>query len=296
MQIAETIAAMRDALVAPVRAGAAVGLVPTMGNLHDGHLALVREARRRVGDQGLVAASIFVNRLQFGAGEDFDKYPRTFERDCALLREAGCDLLFAPDERAMYPEPQTFQVVPDPALSGILEGGARTGHFDGVCTVVMKLFAICSPTLAVFGKKDYQQLMLIRRMVAQFALPIEIVAHDTVRDADGLAMSSRNGYLTPAERAEAPALNRALAALVEAVRAARADAKNPPFGLEALAALEDAALAGLRARGWQPDYLTVRRRRDLLAPSPAELAGAEPLVALGAARLGAPRLLDNIEV
>ena len=296
MRIEPTIAGMREALMAPSRIGAGIGLVPTMGNLHDGHLTLVREARRRVGTDGLVAASIFVNRLQFGAGEDFDRYPRTFERDCALLAEAGCDLLFAPHEGEMYPEPQTFHVVPDPALAGVLEGAARAGHFDGVCTVVMKLFSIVRPTLAVFGKKDYQQLMLVRRMVEQFALPIEIVAHDTVREADGLAMSSRNGYLSAAERAEAPALNRALRELVEAVRAARAGGARPSLDGARLAELENAAMAELRARGWQPDYLSVRRQRDLQLPSGEELAGDEPLVALGAARLGTPRLLDNIEI
>jgi pantoate--beta-alanine ligase len=296
MRIEPTVAGMREALMAPSRIGAGIGLVPTMGNLHDGHLALVHEARRRVGPDGLVAASIFVNRLQFGAGEDFDSYPRTFERDCALLDEAGCDLLFAPDERQMYPEPQTFHVAPDPALAGVLEGEARAGHFDGVCTVVMKLFSIARPTLAVFGKKDYQQLMLIRRMVEQFALPIEIVAHDTIREADGLAMSSRNGYLAAAERVEAHELNRALRGLVEAVRSARAGGAQPPLDVPRLAELENAAMAALRARGWQPDYLTVRRQRDLQPPSDEQLAGSEPLVALGAARLGTPRLLDNIEV
>lgn len=296
MRIANTVADMREALVAPTRAGAGIGLVPTMGNLHDGHLALVREARQRVGSHGLVSASIFVNRLQFGAGDDFDRYPRTFERDCALLRDAGCDLLFAPDERAMYPEPQTFHVVPDPVLSGILEGAARAGHFDGVCTVVMKLFAIAQPTLAVFGKKDYQQLMLIRRMVDQFALPIGIVAHDTIREADGLAMSSRNGYLSPDERAEAPTLNRALRGLADAVLAARSGGPDRLLDAETLAALEAAAAAELRERGWRPDYLTVRRRRDLQVATAAELAGNEPLVALAAAQLGSPRLLDNIEI
>jgi pantoate--beta-alanine ligase len=267
-----------------------------MGNLHAGHLALVAEARRCVGADGLVCASIFVNRLQFGGGEDFDKYPRTFERDCALLDEAGCDLLFAPDERAMYPEPQTFHVVPDPALSGILEGAARAGHFDGVCTVVMKLFTICAPTLAVFGSKDYQQLMLVRRMVEQFAMDIEIVAHETVRDPDGLAMSSRNGYLDPAQRAAAPALHHALQALVSAVRHARTGKGPDRLAPEALAALEQRAIESLASQGWAPDYLSVRRQRDLLPPQAGELLDDTPLVALGAARIGATRLLDNIEL
>jgi len=289
MRIENTLAGLRHAL----SGSANVGFVPTMGNLHAGHIALVHEARRRVGPDGLVVASIFVNRLQFGPNEDFDKYPRTFERDAQQLREAGCDLLFAPDERVMYPEPQTFHVVPDPAVASILEGAVRPGHFDGVCTVVMKLFTMVHPRLAVFGKKDYQQLMLVRRMAGQFAMPLEIVAHDTVREADGLALSSRNGYLSAAERAEAVNLNRVLRALVEQVRAGRADAS---VTLARLAALEAAGAGDLRGRGWQPDYVTVRRRADLLPPTEAQLQGGEPLVALGAARIGTPRLLDNIEI
>ncbi len=291
MRIESTVSGLRATLAA----AKAVGLVPTMGNLHAGHLALVREARARVGATGTVVASIFVNRLQFGAGEDFDKYPRTFERDCTLLREHGCDLVFAPDEHEMYPEPQTFQVTPDPALSSILEGAVRPGHFTGMCTVVMKLFTIVAPHFAVFGRKDYQQLMLVRRMVAQFALPLQIVAHDTVREDDGLAMSSRNGYLAAAQRAEAPQMNRVLRTLVDAVRAARA-AGGTTLSIDALAKLEANAAATLAARGWTPDYLTVRRQRDLLAPTQAELDGDTPLVALAAARIGTPRLLDNIEI
>lgn len=287
MQIEDSLAGLRTALAGERN----VGFVPTMGNLHAGHIALVHEARRRVGTAGKVVASIFVNRLQFGPSEDFDRYPRTFERDGALLREAGCDLLFAPDESVMYPEPQTFKVIPDPALAGILEGGARQGHFDGVCTVVMKLFSMVAPRIAVFGRKDYQQLMLIRRMTAQFALPLEIVPHDTVREADGLAMSSRNGYLSATERAEAPTLNRILRSFADTVRARRS-------GLTAaeVDALEAAAIAELRDRGWQPDYLTLRRQRDLLAPELAQLRGSEPLVVLAAAKLGTPRLLDNLEI
>jgi pantoate--beta-alanine ligase len=287
MRIEGSLAGLRTALDGARN----VGFVPTMGNLHAGHIALVHEARRRVGASGSVVASIFVNRLQFGPNEDFDRYPRTFERDAAQLRDAGCDLLFAPDESVMYPEAQTFRVIPDPALASILEGGSRQGHFDGVCTVVMKLFAMVGPRIAVFGRKDYQQLMLIRRMTAQFALPLEIVPHDTVREPDGLAMSSRNGYLSAAERAEAPTLNRVLRGFADAVRTRRS-----ALSLAEVDALEAGALAELRTRGWQPDYLTLRRQRDLLAAEPAELRGAEPLVVLAAAKLGTPRLLDNIEI
>ena len=289
MQIEDSLEGLRAAL-----AGAgSVGFVPTMGNLHAGHLALVREARRLVGPEGTVVASVFVNRLQFGPNEDFDKYPRTFERDAALLRETGCDLLFAPDETVMYPEPQAFHVVPDPALASTLEGAVRPGHFDGVCTVVMKLFAMVQPEIAVFGRKDYQQLMLIRGMARQFALPVRIVGHDTVRETDGLALSSRNGYLTAGERSEAPSLNRVLRGTVDAVRAARADGS---LTHEALERIEAAACAELAARGWKPDYITLRRQRDLHVPTNAELVGDEPLVVLGAAKLGTPRLLDNVEV
>ena len=288
MRTVHTVAELREALAG--RPGAC--FVPTMGNLHEGHLALVRQARARAAASGApVVASIFVNRLQFGAGEDFDRYPRTFERDSAMLREQGCDLLFAPDETVMYPRPQTFRVDPDPELAAILEGAARPGHFNGVCTVVLKLFSMVQPAVAVFGKKDYQQLMMIRQMVDQFELPLEIVGHETVREPDGLAMSSRNGYLSAAERAEAPALNRVLRELVEATRRIRG-AGDPA----AIAAAEDAALSTLAARGWKPGYVTVRRRRDLLPPTGAELRSGEPLVALGAAQLGSPRLLDNVEI
>ncbi|HRO57997.1 MAG TPA: pantoate--beta-alanine ligase [Burkholderiaceae bacterium] len=289
MRIEHSLAGLRAAL----GTGRQVGFVATMGNLHDGHLALVREARKRLGPDGLVVASIFVNRLQFGAGEDFDQYPRTLDRDAGLLREAGCDLLFAPDENVMYPQPQTFQVVPDSALAGILEGEVRPGHFAGVCTVVMKLFTMVQPTIAMFGKKDYQQLMMIRQMAQQFALPLTVVGCETVREADGLAMSSRNGYLEDAERAEASRLNRALGDLANAVRKGRASGR---MDVGELARLEADAGALLSSHGWHPDYVTVRRRRDLLPPEPDELRGSEPLVALGAAKIGTPRLLDNIEI
>ncbi len=274
MRIARTIPELREQLGAHRRPA----FVPTMGNLHDGHIALVREAKP-LGD--VTVASIFVNRLQFLPHEDFDTYPRTWASDCEKLEAAGCDLLFAPDEKALYPEAQTCKVHPDGALADILEGHFRPGFFIGVCTVVMKLFACVQPRVAVFGKKDYQQLMIIRHMVQQFALPIEIVGSETRRAEDGLALSSRNGYLSERERAEAVQLAKALKAMGEALRAGEQD----------LAAIEARAMQALAQRGWQPDYLVLRRRADLQAPS----AGA-PLVALAAARLGKTRLIDNLEI
>ena len=282
MRVISTLTELRAALADTGRPA----FVPTMGNLHDGHLGLVRQARALVGPDRPVVASIFVNRLQFGPNEDFDRYPRTLARDCALLEGAGCDLVFAPDERELYPQPQTFKVVPDPALADLLEGHFRPGFFTGVCTVVMKLLQCVQPQVAVFGKKDYQQLMVIRRMVEQFALPVEIVAGETSRAGDGLALSSRNGYLNDAERAESVQLSLALQALRTAVLGGERD----------LPAREQRAMATLAERGWQPDYLTVRRRADLLAPGAADLAGGTPLVALAAARLGSTRLIDNLEI
>lgn len=281
MLIARSIADLRQAL-APYRRPA---FVPTMGNLHDGHLALVRQAKP-LGD--VMVASIFVNRLQFLPHEDFDSYPRTWEADCAQLQGAGCDVLFAPREADLYPQPQTFKVQPDPLLADMLEGHFRPGFFVGVSTVVMKLFAcVLGQTggTAVFGKKDYQQLMVIRQMVQQFALPIEVVAGETRRAADGLALSSRNGYLSLEERQEAVALSQALQQLAQRWQATATPAQAH--------ALEHQALDALRARGWQPDYLTVRRRHDLQAPTASDAPGT--LVALGAARLGSTRLIDNLE-
>lgn len=277
MLIAHTIDDLRQAL-APYRRPA---FVPTMGNLHDGHIALVEQARP-LGD--VTVASIFVNRLQFLPHEDFDSYPRTWEADCNRLQAAGCDVLFAPREADLYPESQTFKVQPDPALADMLEGHFRPGFFTGVATVVMKLFACvlgASGGTAVFGKKDYQQLMVIRQMVRQFALPITVVAGETRRAPDGLALSSRNGYLGLQERQEAVALSQALRQM-----AAR-------WGQQAGVELEQQAMDGLRARGWQPDYLTVRRRGDLQPATAGDAAGS--LVVLGAARLGATRLIDNWE-
>jgi pantoate--beta-alanine ligase len=252
--------------------------VPTMGNLHEGHIGLVRQAKA-LGD--VTVASIFVNRLQFLPHEDFDTYPRTWGSDCAALEDAGCDVLFAPDEKELYPEPQTYKVHPPAELADILEGHFRPGFFVGVSTVVMKLFACVQPRVAVFGKKDYQQLMIIRRMVQQFALPIEIVAGETRRAEDGLALSSRNGYLSTAEREEAVQLSLTLKRMAAALKSRE----------RTFAAIETEAVDTLVRRGWKPDYMVVRCRSNLLMP-----AGDEPLVVLGAAKLGNTRLIDNMEV
>ena len=278
MQVVHTLADLRRALAAPAR----TAFVPTMGNLHAGHIELLRIARTHA---ERTVASIFVNRLQFAPHEDFDRYPRTLARDCEQLAAAGCNIVFAPDEAALYPEPQTFKVAPPTELADILEGHFRPGFFTGVCTVVLKLFACVQPQVAVFGKKDYQQWMVIRAMVRQFALPIEIVGGETVRADDGLALSSRNGYLSAAERAQALELSLALRDLATAARDRGAD----------IGALEAAAMGALRARGWFSDYLSVRRHSDLQPPSAGQLAAGEPLVALGAARLGTTRLIDNLE-
>ncbi|MFN3415917.1 MAG: pantoate--beta-alanine ligase [Caldimonas sp.] len=279
MRIVHTIAELRQALAGSTR----TAFVPTMGNLHEGHLSLVRLAKDHGGP---VVASIFVNRLQFAPHEDFDTYPRTLERDCELLRSVGCNLVFAPNEAELYPEPQVYTVQPPAALAGLLEGEFRPGFFTGVCTVVLKLFHCVQPRVAVFGKKDYQQLLVVRRMVQQLALPIEIVAGETARADDGLALSSRNGYLSEAERAEAVQLSMTLKDVQLKLRRGERD----------LAAIEAAAMAHLRARGWQPDYVSVRRRADLLPPTAGQLDAGEPLVVLAAARLGKTRLIDNLEI
>lgn len=295
MLIAHTISDLRDAL-APYRHPA---FVPTMGNLHDGHMALVEQALP-LGD--VMVTSIFVNRLQFLPHEDFDSYPRSWEADCNRLQDAGCQVLFAPREEDLYPVAQTFRVQPDPALADILEGSFRPGFFGGVCTVVMKLFACVfgkTGGTAVFGQKDYQQLRIIQNMVQQFALPVEIVAGSTRRAADGLALSSRNRYLSLEERQEAVALSEALQHLSEHWLKAYAVASPEPVVDTAL--LERRAMDTLRARGWQPDYLTVRRRNDLQPPvlnahkENTQEQGPGHLVALGAARLGGTRLIDNRE-
>lgn len=279
MKIISSIDELRDQLRGQLR----TAFVPTMGNLHEGHLSLMRLARRH-GDP--VVASIFVNRLQFGPNEDFDKYPRTFQEDVAKLEKEGVYVLFAPTEKDLYPEPQEYRVRPPDDLGNTLEGEFRPGFFEGVCTVVTKLFSCVQPRVAVFGKKDYQQLMIVRNMARQFALPTEIIGAETFRADDGLALSSRNGYLSGEERAEAPALYRNLNAVAEAVRAGERD----------IGSVEARAMAALSERGWKPDYISVRKRIDLQAPGGADLERGEPLVVLAAAKLGNTRLIDNLEI
>lgn len=279
MQIIRTIAELRGTLQGDRK----IALVPTMGNLHAGHLSLVRIARER-GD--VVVTSIFVNRLQFAPHEDFATYPRTLQRDCELLEAQGCDIVFAPDDGEIYPEAQGYTVHPPAALTDILEGEVRPGFFTGVCTVVLKLFNMVQPAVTVFGKKDYQQLLIIRSMARQLALPIEIVPADTVRDANGLALSSRNGYLNDSQRTEAARLNAALSSVVAAARSGCSDWQR----------LEREARESLSAHGWKPDYVAVRRQSDLRAASSPVPSESEPLVVLGAARLGGVRLIDNIEI
>ena len=265
MKIVRDIAALRAAAAAL----GPLAFVPTMGSLHPGHVSLVRLARAQA---GAVAVSVFVNRLQFAPGEDFERYPRSFENDRRLLEAEGVELLFAPAEDVLYPRAQTVIVHPGP-LGEELEGRFRPGFFQGVATVVLKLFNAVRPAAAVFGKKDYQQLAVVREMVRQLDLPIDIVACETAREADGLAMSSRNAYLSPAERAEAPRLHRALQAVSVGTKTA------------------SEAFDELMRAGWRPDYVEVRRRADLAVPRPEDLER----VVLGAARLGSTRLIDNLE-
>jgi pantoate--beta-alanine ligase len=278
MKLIHTIAELRAELGKYQRPA----FVPTMGNLHEGHLALVKQAKP-LGD--VTVSSIFVNRLQFLPHEDFGTYPRTLEADCDKLRAAGCDIVFAPSEAELYPEPQGYKVQPPTELADILEGHFRPGFFTGVCTVVLKLFNIVQPHAAVFGAKDYQQQMVIRRMVAQLALPIAIHTGATLRADDGLALSSRNGYLSADERAEAVQLSLTLKSMIATLRA----------GEHNVAAIEQHAMQTLAGRGWKPDYMTVRRRHDLQPPQAGDF-GPDQLVVLGAARLGTTRLIDNLEV
>ena len=251
--------------------------VPTMGNLHDGHIQLTRLAKQR---SACTVVSVFVNRLQFGPKEDFDRYPRTLQADAGKLREAGADVLFVPTETEIYPEPQVFVVEPSD-LQHILEGAFRPGHFRGVATVVLKLFNMVAPHVAIFGKKDYQQYVVLRDMVTQLALPVEIIPAETVRADDGLALSSRNAYLSAAGRAEAPRLYSILKGVREALVAGRRDH----------AQLEAQARAKFGEK-WGVDYVAIRRQSDLQPPTPAD----RRLVVLCAAKLGATRLIDNVEV
>ena len=287
MQIARSIEDLRR-LLKPAKQRT---FVPTMGNLHAGHLELVKVAKQTLPD-AMSVASIFVNRLQFAPHEDFDSYPRTFDNDCALLEAQGCDVVFAPQEKDLYPEPQVFKVHPPAELGDILEGAFRPGFFVGVSTVVHKLFNCVQPDVAVFGKKDYQQLMVIQRMVQQMALPIQIVGVDTLRAEDGLALSSRNGYLSQDERARAVELSGALKAMVASVRN-NLSGNVSGDASKVITQIEEQAMQALRDKGWQPDYLVVRHRHNL---SPVTEFSNAPLVALGAARLGSTRLIDNLEI
>ena len=282
MRQISSISELRDQLRGQNR----VAFVPTMGNLHEGHMSLMRIAAKH-GDP--VVASVFVNRLQFGPNEDFDKYPRTMQEDAEKLENEQVYVMFAPTERDLYPEPQDYRVKPPDDLGNTLEGEFRPGFFEGVCTVVTKLFNCVQPKVAVFGKKDYQQLMIIRRLVAQLAMPIEIIAAPTVRAEDGLALSSRNRYLNEQHRAEAPFLYQLLNDLSNQVKSGRPN-------LDQLIQLERQCANTLASRGWKPDYFEVRRQADLQRPTDENLSDQTPLVILAAAKLGQTRLIDNLEI
>ena len=280
METATTIAAVREHVRRWRAEGRRIAFVPTMGNLHAGHVSLI-EAARRHGDR--FVASIFVNPMQFGPNEDFAHYPRTPAQDAHMLAEAGCDLMFMPDVLEVYPNGSGRATrVEVPGLSSILDGEFRPGHFEGVTTVVAKLFHIVEPDVAVFGEKDFQQLTIIRRMVADLCMPITIIAAPTVREADGLAMSSRNQYLTDEERKRAPGIHQTLLAAVQSLRAGASD----------FVAIERTGIEALDRSGFRPDYFAVRRADDLGSPD----ANARHLVVLTAARLGRARLIDNLRV
>ena len=275
MDVIHTIEALQKRL----KPADAVAFVPTMGNLHAGHLALIRSAREN-GD--CVVASIFVNPLQFGPTEDFQTYPRTLDADCAQLKQAGADVVFAPSVAEMYPTPQQVEIVPPPMVSELC-GAFRPGHFQGVLTVVAKLFNIVQPTVAVFGKKDYQQLFVIRAMVHELNFPLHIIGAETLRAEDGLALSSRNGYLSTQDRQEAPRLYRALCEFAAQLKSGARD----------FAALERTARRELESNGWRVEYVSVRDSITLMPPGAGEV---KQLVVLAAAYLGTTRLIDNIEV
>lgn len=271
------VAEVRERVAQWRHAGHTIGLVPTMGNLHDGHLSLVREARRHC---DRVVVSIFVNPTQFGPGEDFDAYPRTLDADAGRLREAGVEVLFAPTVEAMYPLGANRTWVDVDALGDYLCGADRPGHFRGVATVVSKLFNIVQPDVAVFGEKDFQQLAILRRMAAELLFPIRLIGAPTAREADGLAMSSRNGFLTETERARAPLLQQHLQDARRAVEQGERDYR----------ALEKRIAVSLAEHGFDVDYVTVANATTL-TPAAAE---DRELVIAAAARLGRPRLIDNL--
>ena len=286
MQIINTVAALRERLAEETN----IVFVPTMGNLHAGHINLVARAKQQsaANQHPCVVVSIFVNPLQFGANEDLASYPRTLEADCEKLKLAGADIVFSPEVRELYPDfnaktanlGQTMTITPPP-IADELCGAARSGHFVGVATVVLKLFNIVQPTTAIFGKKDFQQLFIIRELVRQFNLPINIIGADTVREADGLAMSSRNGYLTIEQRIKAAELQNNLAQVVHQLQTSK---------LSFLGA-EQQAIQKLTAQGWVVDYVSIRAASTLRAAQSAD----KVLVVLGAARIGKTRLIDNIE-
>ena len=271
-----------DELRAQLRGQNRTAFVPTMGNLHNGHLSLIRLARQH-GDP--VVASIFVNPLQFGPGEDFARYPRTLEADIEKLQKENVYVVFAPTEHDLYPQPQEYRVQPPGGMGNMLEGEFRPGFFQGVCTVVMKLMLCAQPRVAVFGKKDYQQLMIVREMCKQFAMPTDVVAGETIRDCDGLALSSRNRFLTPEERVEAPTLYQLLNRIRDKILSGEKDIQS----------IERRAFSTLVDRGWQPDYISVRKQANLRSPTAQEVDDSK-LVVLAAARIGNTRLIDNLEV
>ncbi|HEY4214302.1 MAG TPA: pantoate--beta-alanine ligase [Steroidobacteraceae bacterium] len=280
MEIVTSIAAIRAHVGAWRREGLRIVFVPTMGNLHAGHMSLIETARRH-GDR--FVASLFVNPMQFGPNEDFAHYPRTPTQDERMLADAGCDVMFMPDVAEIYPQGAARSTrVEVPGLSTILCGEFRPGHFDGVSTIVATLFNIVGPDVAVFGEKDFQQLTIIRKMAADLRMPVKIVGAPTVRDADGLAMSSRNQYLTPDERKAAPTIHGTLQAVAQRLRAGERD----------FADLERFGRRALETAGLRPDYFSIRQADTLAQPAP----DATELVVLTAARLGKARLIDNVQV
>ena len=284
MQIIQTVSELRTAL----KNQANIGFVPTMGNLHAGHIALVTQAKQHAAHilKSCVVVSIFVNPLQFSPTEDLANYPRTLEADCEKLKAAGCDIVFTPSVAEIYPHEQTMTIDPPP-IANVLCGATRLSHFAGVATVVMKLFNMVQPDVAVFGKKDFQQLFIIKEMVKQFNLPIEIIAGETVREANGLALSSRNGYLTDAQRAAASQLNRALQGIVNTIKT----------GDKNFVRLEQQTRMQLTKQGWEVDYISIRSSATLQTASQSD----QDLIVLGAAKIinktaGKTRLIDNIEL